>query len=297
MNPEPAEEVSDAELRALGLGDAEIAEYRAAVQERGPAQVAKRGDERFVPRQTPEYIPPLTPSGPLGLAGLAGEGERPTGPTAEPNEGGPEGLARDFDRGGTAAEAKMDALRMDDGKIAEIAEQMIEAGLLAEDYDRQMFNTAWSRLVDLAADWHEANPGTYLSPQDMIEIYGGQRGGAAPLSTDTTSSVTLSDSTQAWGLLRQMIRSELGRNPTDAEVDDFQAALNDAQTKAPVVTTTKTRTDAAGNRVTNATKTGGMDDQGYTEKYVHDEMDDEYKSYQAATTYFNAFTDAIGRTV
>lgn len=209
----------------------------------------------------------------------------------------------------TAEELKREARRMEDPEIERIAAKMIDLGLIPEDYDRGAFEKAWADLVDKAADWHEANPGSYLTPEDMLDVYYGQRGTAGigstrkpgepggPSVTDVTSGVEISDSTQAWGMLRQMMRSQLGRNPSDAEVDSFQAALNDAQTRAPTITTRKTKTDLSGNQTVNSTKTGGMDAQSYTEQYVEDEMDGEFAAYQAASTYFNAFTEAIGRTV
>lgn len=204
----------------------------------------------------------------------------------------------------TAGEIKMEALRMDDAEIARIAAKMIDVGLLPEDYDRGQFEKAWADLVDKAARRFQVNPDQYLTPEDMIDLYGsagapgigsarqpGQPGG--PSVTDVTTGIQLSDSTQAWGLLRGMLRSELGRNPSDAEVDSFQAALNEAQTAAPVVTTSTQSTDLAGNRTVNQTKTGGMDEKGFAEGYVEDEHDEEYGNYQAATTYADAMMRAI----
>lgn len=199
----------------------------------------------------------------------------------------------------TVGAVSLETRRMDDPKLEHLAKRLIAAGLLQPDYTRTDIEGVWDKLTVYAADWHEANPDSRLTPEDMIDIYAGRGDGSlsgAP-GKAVRREVNLSDSTQAWGLLRDVIRNELGRNPTDAEVDDFQAALNTAQTKAPVVTSTTTTTDAAGNSTVNSTRSGGMDSQGYTQKYVEDQNAKEHAAYQSATTYFNAFTDAIGRTV
>lgn len=243
--------------------------------------------------------------------GLGGEdfarAQRAVGSDAPGAQESRDAMERDTTK--TAVELKMEALRMKDPEIARIAKEMIDAGLLPEDYDRRGFEKAWANLVDLAADWHQANPGSFLTPEDMIDVYAGQRGtgdiGSArkpgepggPSVTDVTNNVELSDSQQAWNLLRSMMRTQLGRKPSDTEVDSFQAALNAAQTKAPVITNRTTKTDASGNSVVNQTKTGGVDPEGFAEQYIEDNHEKEFGHYQAATTYYNALTEAIKRPV
>lgn len=198
----------------------------------------------------------------------------------------------------TLGAVSLETRRMDDPKLTHLAERMVAAGLLQPDYTRSDVEAVWDKLTVYAADWHQANPDSRLTPEDMIDIYKGRGEGAVSGTPGKAirRDVQLSDSTQAWGLLRDVIRNELGRNPTDAEVDDFQSALNTAQTKAPVITTATTTTDAAGNSTVNQTKTGGMDEAGFTQKYTEDSHAKEHAAYQAATTYFSAFQDAIGRT-
>lgn len=241
----------------------------------------------------------------LSSRGTIKPGDRavPFGQQSYPEESDHRGLITDYVNTAhpvglsTSAAVKLESRRMEDPKLQALAEHMVSAGLLQQDYTRADVEAVWDKLTDYAADWHQANPDSRLTPEDMIDIYRGRDGGVSGTPGKAVRrEVELSDSTQAWGLLRDVIRNELGRNPTDAEVDDFQAALNTAQTKAPVVTTATTTTDAAGNSTVNQTKTGGMDSQGFARKYVDDADAKEHSAYQAATTYFSAFQNAIGRT-
>lgn len=207
----------------------------------------------------------------------------------------------------TAADVKARAYQMDEEEVARIAAKMVDAGLMKDGSDRFEFEKVWALMVDKAADRFQYT-GAYLTPEDMIDLYGsrgiggpgstlapGQPGG--PSVTDVTTGVTLSDSTQAWGLLRSMLRSELGRNPSDSEVDDFQAALNEAQRASPEITSRTTSTDLSGNQTIGVTRSGGVDPDAVAQDYLRKNLDSEYTAYQASTTYASALMDALGATV
>lgn len=196
--------------------------------------------------------------------------------------------------------AKNRVIQMTTQEQEDLASKMVAAGMLDATWSMDDLLEVWDKLVDKASRYYDAK--VEMTPFDLIEMSrkemesrGITPGTAATPQRVMDSSVELSNSTQAWDLLRKMLRSELGRNPTDSEVDSYQAALNEAQTRAPVLTDTTSTTDAAGNRTVSATRSGGLDPEAFTQKYIEENHEKEYGSYQAATTYYNALMDAIKR--
>ncbi len=114
--------------------------------------------------------------------------------------------------------------------------------------------------------------------------------------TTTNTQVSLSDPTQADGLLKQTLEDRLGRAPTDAEKHAFLAALNAAQRKDPSVTTTNYSLNAktGGYDTTTGQTSGGIDPTQFADDYASKNNTKEYGAYQAATTYFDAMMSALG---
>lgn len=198
------------------------------------------------------------------------------------------------------ADVYLDVQRFTDAELDTLARRLVGAGLLteAEVSNRAAIEKAWTDLVDKSAVYHSANPTTNLTPEDMIDLYGNGGTPGHPKITEVVNrEVNIASADQARGLLEAMMHDALGRAPTGREADDFQAALNDAQTKNPAITTQSVSYDAAGNPTTNTTKSGGLDAQGFAKDYAQSENHDEYAAYQSATTYYRALLDAISSPV
>lgn len=229
-----------------------------------------------------------------------------------------------------------EALKMPAAQATKLAGQMQAVGLLDEGpVTRVDFEKAWDHLVGLALRWHGANPKSMLTPYDMLDLYYGdggshQDGAKVPgpfsghgvaskvpkASKVVTRELTLATNDDARSLLGNMLTRELGRRPSAKEVDNFQAALNEAQTKNPFVTTQATGRAGLGPRgesqdtqtfdqngkpmgsATSTTKTGGVDPQQFADRYFQQHyqeggLDSEYGAYQAATTYMSALMQAL----
>lgn len=243
-------------------------------------------------------------TGPAGGVGVRTVPEAP-GDVYDPHFVG-EGEARTRRQGAEGEAMSIEAaknrvIQMTTQEQEDLASKMVAAGMLDATWSMDDLLEVWDKLVDKASRYYDAK--VEMTPFDLIEMSRNEleSKGIAPGTAATPqrvldSSVELSSSTQAWDLLRKMLRSELGRNPSESEVDSYQAALNAAQTRAPVLTDTSSTTDAAGNRTVNQTRSGGLDPEAFTQKYIEDNHEKEYGAFQAASTYFNAFQDAIGRT-
>lgn len=188
----------------------------------------------------------------------------------------------------TMSESERDRLRT----------KMIGAGMLDEDATFDETVAAWAKVVDRAADWQSFAPDKGYTPEDIIDLqFGGPDGSPAAPRTKTVveNQRTLTSNDDARALLRNMMRRDLGRTPSEKEVDDFQAKLNEAQTKNPYTRTTTTTYGADGSATgSETTTTGGIDEGGFADSYLENtDPESEYGRYQAATTYFNALMQAI----
>jgi hypothetical protein len=171
-----------------------------------------------------------------------------------------------------------------------IAAKLIDAGLLSPDYTDQDLFTAWSQMVTRAKSLYAQ--GNRVSPFDVMAVAGGspgQAGGGGP-QTVTQSQVYLSSADSARSLLRSLISPWIGRQATEKEIDDFQAALNAAQRKNPTVTTT--RTDATGEVISGTTREG-VNPQAFAQGYLEDTFGGEHGDYDEVARLMPAFYQAI----
>lgn len=226
--------------------------------------------------------------------------------SADPSPGQIEQQARrDAGRGEImkdASQVVLDVYNWTDEEAAAVGKQMVAVGLIPEIYDRKDLLKAWGTLVGDAIDYNAAKPGSLFTPLDMLDInYGagpGSKGKKGPsVETTINRSLAISTNDDARSLLGNMMAKELGRRPSNIEVDKFQATLNAAQRANPRTTTTVSTPGSlskSGNNESYSTTTGGIDDQAVAEKAViSDDPDSEYGKYQAATTYANALFQAI----
>jgi len=237
------------------------------------------------------------PSGPLpGLGGFKGVPYKPGGQTgfsiADPAEGDPPPKSLvDIDK------AKLDILKWTEAEQEALAAKLVAAGMLPEDYTRSQLENAWENMVELAARYQSV--GKDLTPYDMIDLYGGTdittgKSNKPTVSTVAQRQVSLSDPEEARRILNDALSNQLGRRATQEEMDDFQAALNDAQRANPVLQQSTTNTDGKGNTTVSSTASGGLDVGGFTDEYARSgDHEKEYARYQAATTYTNALLQAI----
>ena len=189
----------------------------------------------------------------------------------------------------SAEEAKLSILGWSEAELEAFTDRAVAAGLLDESPTRDEAEQLWSSLVDKASKYHAF--GKQVTPQDMLDIYAVPPDKLASLNKSVTRQVRVVDQAQARSVLTSVMAQELGRRPTEIEVDDFQAELNAAQANAPLVTTT-TRT----GDTTNVTTSGGVDEDDFAGTYARGgkpELNSEYGAYQAATTYYEALLQAI----
>lgn len=182
------------------------------------------------------------------------------------------------------ADVTLDAMRMSDSELDALGKRLQDAGLIPKGAvpSRGDLESAWGDLVKQAAVYHQANPASNLTPEDMIDLYGGQR-----LIDSKKTAPTLESAEGARTMLTNMMSTSLGRDPTTKEADDFQAALNAALANPSLAPTASTVDPTTGNMTLN--------ESDFANKYnrEHIQNSDEYGHYQAATTYYNALLDAI----
>lgn len=117
-------------------------------------------------------------------------------------------------------------------------------------------------------------------------------------ATSTNSQVDLTDPETAKALVNSTLSKFLGRNASDEEINAFTATLNAAERANPaqaVTTTTDTFDDGVQTGSTSSTTTsGGLSAAGKAQTVEDSAMAlPDYGAYQAATTYMNAFMNAI----
>lgn len=187
----------------------------------------------------------------------------------------------------TLSQAKSDIYSWTPQQLEELGDQLVAAGLLPPSYSRAELITTWQDLVQRSSDSLAA--GQKMTPWDMLAFMGGGPG-AGPYGprTFTTRSVTISTPEQARAVLEQSLGSLLGRRPSEAELDSFQANLNAAQRAQPTVTTTH----QVGGDSTVST-TGGVDAYAYAGQWAERQLGEQIDDYQVAAMYVPGFLDAI----
>lgn len=275
------------------------ADLLAALSASGIALGAPAAGGRKVPQVYWKISPPpmVEPPRPLDANGRPLAGPLPLFPAEQPRPldaggrplAGPMPLQKNTAESMDSDLARVDILKWSEQERDALAQRLVEAGALPPEHTLLDLRQAWEQMVDYAEDYHTA--GIELTPWDMIGIYGS--GGNSAKQT-IQRQARVSDPDEARRVLTSAMGSALGRKPTEAELDDFQASLNEAQRAAPVVTTTSSKTDFSGNTVIDSVSEGGIDVSGYTDEYAESgDNEKEYGAYQAATTYTNAFLDAI----
>lgn len=163
------------------------------------------------------------------------------------------------------------------------------------------------RLSGSGIDWN-GNFDTFKSgvPKAMIEQFSESSGISTPQPgtyTTTYKSVDLMNPHDAKGLTRAMLQQELGRDPTQAEYEDFLATLHAAERADPTVTTQTSRyvLDRNDNLRLASQKTvtdQGIGAEGLAQVALEKaQSNPQWAEYQAVGTYFPALLSALGATV
>lgn len=188
-------------------------------------------------------------------------------------------------------------------KIDRFNELAIGAGYLDKPTNNlDVIEKVWGDLATRSAKMYQR--GIKITPWQLLSRYAGSGGGPGAVSgapkivTSTSSSVDLTNPSQARALVDQVLTARLGRAATEAEKKEFLAALNAAEKKNPKTTTTTTTTSATGESVSSSsTSKGGLDAAGFAGEWALTHNKDEAGSYQALATYMPAFYAALGAPV
>lgn len=187
-------------------------------------------------------------------------------------------------------------------------DKLVELGLIDEGDNRNfaVLDDWWQQVIDYTAKFTAV--GKRLTPWQVVELMaatgasgsggsGGSGGGDGAFTgrrTATSTSVDLTDPATAKALVNRTLSQILGRNANDDEVAAFRSAINSAEQASPTVTNTTTEYADGVATSQSSTTSGGLTDAGRQQMVMDDAMQKpEYGAYQAASTYFNAMTQAI----
>lgn len=121
--------------------------------------------------------------------------------------------------------------------------------------------------------------------------------------TETTTQIDLLNPQDAKALTRSMLQAELGRDPTQAEYEDFLSTLHAAERANPATQTTTTKWKLDANDSLHPAKTNTVTNQGIGEAglmqvaYEKAQSNPDWAEWQAMGTYFPALLQALGATV
>lgn len=138
--------------------------------------------------------------------------------------------------------------------------------------------------VDAAGAWYDAATGKTGKPYKETRV---------------DRSVDIFSPEDARGLARQSLQSVLGRDPSEAEYEDFLAALQTKARQNPTITRTTTRYDAEGNPIgTNSVTRGGLGENAVRD-FAQDQAEaaPDWAEWQAVGTYFPAIMESLSSVV
>lgn len=132
-----------------------------------------------------------------------------------------------------------------------------------------------------------------LDPSKAAALAAGT--GLAGTHTSTQKTLDFMSPTDAKGLVRGMLQQQLGRDPTQAEYEDFIATIHAAEAANPSTSTTTYTTDSQGNTTNSSTKTsGGLSQSGLDQTlYQKARSLPSWAVWQAVGTYAPALFQAL----
>lgn len=146
------------------------------------------------------------------------------------------------------------------------------------------FRAGDSNIFDEDGNLDMSKVGTYGKPQTV---------------TQTSISRDILNPEDARAITQGILQQELGRDPTDAEYEDFVDTLQAAVKRSPRKTVTTSKYDAEGNLVSSdATTSGGMSESALALRAQEEARSQpDWAEWQAVGTYAPALMDALGATV
>lgn len=126
-------------------------------------------------------------------------------------------------------------------------------------------------------------------PENLKRYLDGSGGSGGPFST-TTRSVSLTNEGTARQLVNNALTKYLGREATVSENRAFLQALNVQEKMNPSVSVVKGSTTGRNTDQTQMT-TGGFDRNDFADRFAKSQQG--YAEYQTATTYLDAFINAL----
>jgi hypothetical protein len=200
----------------------------------------------------------------------------------------------------------------------ELAKDMIRAGLLPEPPQGMTIDewvkkiplsqvrSAYGALLEDTAERNASGQPT-LTPVELLDqqiayykdnFKGGKVAGAegeepfTGVKKDKSTHVDIYSPTEAKGLIRSVLKGELGREPTEDEFEDFRASLNAELEDNPAVSVTRTRYEE-GEVVGSRTRTsGGIDTGEYATQWAQSQPG--WAEWQAVGTYFPTVMNMLG---
>lgn len=207
-------------------------------------------------------------------------------------------------------------------KQSDFVSQLVLAGKVPLGSGMAEGAAQWEKLVKLSAKYTAA--GNKISPFDILATYvkasgggnswtnagvwqintqtgerrytgpGTYLGGGKAQQVDTR--VDLTDPDTARAVSTKLFQDLMGRDPGEGELAAFASALHTAEENSPVVSTTTTQYDMDTGQAlgSDTTQSGGLT--ADAKAYIQEQKikkSKEYGAYQAATTYQNAFENAV----
>ena len=178
--------------------------------------------------------------------------------------------------------------QMGDKERSQLQQAMWTMGLTKGPEDIDGAFSVWQKAVDTAFRFAmNGNNKSVMDVLPMLSNYGLAGGGNAPQTRRQTTFNVL-DPTQARAALTGAFQQMMGRNPTEAEINQWVASAS-AQMKAhPQIT--QTTVDAQGNQ-TSQQIDPGFDPSAALQDQLNN--DPEAKAHQAAATLYPALLQAL----
>lgn len=156
--------------------------------------------------------------------------------------------------------------------------------------------SVWQNAVQQASNFYTfAN--RQVTPWQAVDLMANKPGGGLQpkTQTQTSTSVNIPTVQDAHALTRGIYQSLMGRDPDENEQDRLASMITGYAQKHPSKTTTTQTTDIHGNTSSSSSTTGGVTQAGMQDMLSQQaKADPEYGAYQAASTYWNALTSALG---
>lgn len=192
------------------------------------------------------------------------------------------------------SDAQLQWYRMSPDQQKQWAQKAYALGYITSPVNLSAAQGVWNSMVGESANY--LSVGKKFTPWDVLDKNAGANVSALKQraqggTTQTNTSIDLSDRSSVEAISRQVLQQALGRDPTDSEVNTYFNTIRAQEKAHPTVTTTKN--DGKGN--TSTTSSGGFsqaDAADFLQSKIQD--DPEYAMYQGGTTYFNAAMQAVG---